>query len=183
MPAGSGSWGWRLGFGIRAGRRRTRALLTRAATEHAPSDATCPRAGAPSQQTQDGPWWRAQRRPPRDCREIRVTRLEARIRNPSRPALNPSLARGRRVCTPGVATCPLVSTTAPSPPHLTIHCWPCRLEGGVSVTHAVGPGSSKLRRKPAEWHSMAICRTACCTAAPRALPARSSAPQLLRLLT
>ena len=116
---------------------------------------------------------------------IRVMGLEARIRNPSRPASNPSLthARGRRVCTPGVATCPLVSTTAPSPPHLTIHCWPCRLEGGVSVTHAVGPRSSKWRRKPAEWHSMAICRTARSTAAPRALPARSSAPQLLRLLT
>eukprot|EP00964_Phaeocystis_antarctica_P143714 scaffold109316_cov56-Phaeocystis_antarctica.AAC.3 len=36
--------------------------------------------------------------------------------------------------------------------------------------------------KPAEWHSMAIRRTARRTAAPRALPARSSAPQLLRLL-
>ena len=81
------------------------------------------------------------------------------------------------------SSCALLSTTAPSPPHLTIHCWPCRLEGGVSVTHAVGPRSSKWRRKPAEWHSMAICRTARSTAAPRALPARSSAPQLLRLLT
>ena len=46
-------------------------------------------------------WWRAQRQPPRDCREIRVTGLEARVRNPSRPVSNPSLAhkRGRRVCT------------------------------------------------------------------------------------
>ena len=34
--ARSGSRGWRLEFGIRAGRRRTRALLTRAAAELAP---------------------------------------------------------------------------------------------------------------------------------------------------
>ena len=80
IVARSGSRGWRLGFGIRAGRRRTRALLTRAAAEHAPGDATCPRAYAPSVPTQGSLWCRAQRRPPRDCREIRVTGLYSTIR-------------------------------------------------------------------------------------------------------
>ena len=50
---------------------------------------------------QGSPSRRAQRRPPRDRREIRVTRLEGRIRNSSRPASNPSHAhtRGRRAWT------------------------------------------------------------------------------------
>ena len=76
------------------------AIRRTARSTAAPGDAIRPRAGAPSKQTQDGPWWRAQRRPPRDCREIRLPRLEARVRNPSRPASNPSLAhaRGHRAC-------------------------------------------------------------------------------------
>ena len=41
IVARSGSRGWRLGFGIRAGRRRTRALPTRAAVELAPGEVTC----------------------------------------------------------------------------------------------------------------------------------------------
>eukprot|EP00964_Phaeocystis_antarctica_P054797 scaffold32255_cov61-Phaeocystis_antarctica.AAC.4 len=35
------------------------------------------------------------------------------------------------------SACALLSTTAPWPPHLTIHSRPRRREGGVSVTPAV----------------------------------------------
>eukprot|EP00964_Phaeocystis_antarctica_P035726 scaffold20425_cov70-Phaeocystis_antarctica.AAC.3 len=217
--------------------------------EHAPGDATCTRAHAPSLPTQNGLWWRAQRQPPRDCRKIRVTGLEARVRNKSwlvsnprwpswgrgavrpdralclrapqhhsslaassdhtQPTMPPRRRRERDACRTEVrsiapqarrmapnghmsdcaqygrtarSACALLSATAPSPPHLTIHSRPCRREGGVSVTHAV-PRSARWRRKPAGWHPMAICRTARSTAAPRALPARSSAPQVLGLLT
>ena len=98
----------RLGFGIRASGVEIRASPTRAAAEHAPGDATCPRVRALSSPTQDGPWWRTQRRPPRDCREVRVTGLEARVRNPSRPASKTRALPTRAAAehAPGDATCP-----------------------------------------------------------------------------
>eukprot|EP00964_Phaeocystis_antarctica_P068717 scaffold41651_cov68-Phaeocystis_antarctica.AAC.4 len=59
------------------------------AVELAPGDPTCPTACAPPAWAQGSRWQRAQRRLPRDCREISV---EARVRNPSPSASNPSRA-------------------------------------------------------------------------------------------
>eukprot|EP00964_Phaeocystis_antarctica_P153209 scaffold121369_cov62-Phaeocystis_antarctica.AAC.3 len=67
------------------------------AVELAPGDPTCPTACAPPARAQSSRWRRAQRRLPRDCREIRVTADGARIPNPSPSASNPS-PRARLFC-------------------------------------------------------------------------------------
>ena len=73
-------------------------LLLSISAEHAPGDATYPTAYAPSFPAQGDLWWRAQRRPPRDRCEIRVTRLGFGIRA-SGVETRASLTRGRRACT------------------------------------------------------------------------------------